>query len=132
MTPPPHSPSSVRRVVLPSGKTIEIVYFTSVDADAPAQELHICPDCASHLVYPTDWEERGEASWDLALRCPNCEWEGGGVYEHTAVEQLDENLDSGTRALVADLRQLSRANMEEEVERFVSALQADAVLPMDF
>jgi hypothetical protein len=48
------------------------------------------------------------------------------------VEQLDEELDRGTHALVRDLKQLAHANMEDEVERFIDALQADQVLPMDF
>ena len=134
----PESPHTVRRVVLPSGKTIEIVYFS--DPAAPAgegsaqtsQELHVCPDCSSQLVYPTAWEEARDGAWELALRCPNCEWTGEGVFEHGAVEQLDEELDRGTQALVRDLRQLAHANMEDEVDRFVAALHADHVWPMDF
>ena len=31
-----------------------------------------------------------------------------------------------------DLSQLTCANMAEEIERFVSALDAEAILPMDF
>jgi hypothetical protein len=130
---PPDSPDSVRRVVLPSGKTIEIVYFSRPEAETgPVHPLHVCPDCSSELVYPIAWEEAGDAGWELVLRCPNCEWLGEGVYDHAAVESLDERLDAGTQALVGDLRQLTHANMEDEVERFVSALGADHVLPMDF
>jgi hypothetical protein len=66
------------------------------------------------------------------MRCPNCEWEGTGVFDRDAVERLDEELDRGTHALLADLKHLMYANMEEEIERFISALHADAILPMDF
>src|SRR3954462_13471064 len=56
----------VKRVVLPSGKTIEVVYFRdTVDAPAPVQEavphaepdqsLHVCFDCGGELVYPVEW-----------------------------------------------------------------------------
>ena len=31
-----------------------------------------------------------------------------------------------------DLKRLMHANMEEEVERFIAALDADHILPMDF
>ena len=31
-----------------------------------------------------------------------------------------------------DLKRLTRANMEEEMERFASALSSDAIWPMDF
>jgi hypothetical protein len=34
--------------------------------------------------------------------------------------------------LAADLGRLSRANMADDVDRFVVALNADAIQPMDF
>jgi hypothetical protein len=133
----PDQPHAVRRVVLPSGKTIEVVYFADSETDRkppvrPAGDLHVCPECQSHLVYPTAWEEAGEERWELLLRCPNCGWEGTGVFDRDTVERLDEELDRGTHALLADLKQLMHANMEEEIERFISALNADAIVPMDF
>ena len=33
---------------------------------------------------------------------------------------------------VGDLKQLMHANMEEEIERFIAALYAGAIEPMDF
>jgi hypothetical protein len=137
MTPSPDQPHAVRRVLLPSGKTIEVVYFedertgTAVPV-GPGEELHHCPRCTSDLVYPIAWEEATVDSWELQLRCPNCEWEAEGVYDRPIVERLDEELDRGTHILLRDLKQLMHANMEDEVERFVAALQADAVLPEDF
>src|SRR4051812_26843798 len=138
MTPPPADNShAVKRVVLPSGKTIEIVYFgdtpTRIDRTAtPATDLHVCPECSSHLVYPLAWEEAGDAAWELLLRCPNCEWQTEDVFTQEVVEQLDEQLDHGTQVLVRDLKQLMHANMEEEVERFIAALHSGHILPMDF
>ena len=40
-------------------------------------DLHICPECGSDLVYPTDWAPASERHWQVALRCPECEWNGG-------------------------------------------------------
>lgn len=136
----------IRRVVLPSGKTIEVVYFEEHPALAGGAEgavpqahmvethddLHLCGSCGSSLVYPVDWEEAGPSHWEVSLRCPNCEWVGTGVFEQDVVERFDEELDRGTEALVSDLRRLIHANMEEEIERFVAALDADALLPEDF
>jgi hypothetical protein len=131
----PENPPSVRRVVLPSGKTIEIVYFGDPGAE-PSQgglaELHICRSCSSELVYPTAWEPADDGRWELSLRCPNCELVREGTFEHSAVEELDQQLNEGTKALTRDLHRLAQANMEDEVERFIFALQADHVLPMDF
>ena len=137
----------VRRVVLPSGKTIEVVYFEDhqvADSTAPvaatpapltddvASDLHVCGSCASSLVYPTEWEEAGVTHWEGTLRCPNCEWTGTGTFEQDLVERFDEELDRGTEALVRDLKRLAHANMEDEIERFTTALASDAIWPMDF
>lgn len=135
----PDHPHFVRRVVLPSGKTIEVVYFD--DLGVPAQavaaqpappELHLCGGCACTLVYPLEWEEAGPAEWEITLRCPNCEWRGTGVYPQDVVERFDDQLDRGTEAVVRDLGRLLHANMEGEIERFVKALNADLVVPDDF
>jgi len=144
----PHDPRHyVRRVVLPSGKTIEVVYFEDqaagtapLAAPAPAapahddhvQDLHVCGSCHSNLVYPTEWEEAGATHWEVTLRCPNCEWAGTGIFEQELVERFDEELDRGTEALVRDLKRLSHANMEDEIERFTAALNADHIVPEDF
>ena len=129
----------VKRVTLPSGKTIDVVYFESARATneqpgtvSPQQELHVCRECDSELVYPTEWEEAGPENWRVSLRCPNCEWAATGVFPQELVDTFDEILDEGTEQLVTDLKQLMHANMSEEIERFVSALDAGALLPEDF
>ena len=132
----------VKRVVLPSGKTIEVVYFKDVEEAAepspepPAAEvtdaLHRCKGCGSELVHPVQWEEATPSSWSVVLRCPECEEHQEGVFAQEAVDALDEELDRGTDALTRDYRRLLRANMAEEVDRFAAALHSDAILPEDF
>jgi hypothetical protein len=129
----------VKRVTLPSGKSIEVLYF----ADQPTSEvpagqtavdraLHICAECESDLVYPTDWQEAGPDHWDVELRCPNCEWHSSGVFHQDVVEQFDDELDRGIDVLLADYRALVSSNMEDEIDRFAKALDAGAILPADF
>jgi hypothetical protein len=127
----------VRRVVLPSGKTIEVVYFDGQPDVPPGlveprEDLHLCAGCGSELVYPVSWEEAGTVHWQVTLRCPNCESWATGTYEQHAVEAFDEELDRGTEALVRDLKRLVKANMEEQVERFIDALRDDHIVPDDF
>jgi hypothetical protein len=128
----------VRRVTLPSGRSIEVVYFEPLAAGATASprevvdELHVCPECDRDLVYPVDWEEASMTHWEVVLRCPNCEWTEVGKYDQTTVDRFDEQLDLGTEALVRDLRRLVQANMEDEADRFAAALEANAILPEDF
>jgi hypothetical protein len=79
-----------------------------------------------------EWEEVSPTHWEVALRCPSCQWSHVGVFDQNTVDQFDDELDRGTEALVRDLKRLTRANMEEEAERFAEALAADAIWPMDF
>jgi hypothetical protein len=83
-------------------------------------------------VYPAHWEESGPENWSVLLHCPNCELFRQGVFSQENVELFDEELDRGADALVRGHARLQRANMAEEIERFVSALKADAILPEDF
>src|SRR5205823_1090816 len=80
----------VKRVALPSGKTIEVVYFdqTPVPEALQRQELHVCPDCDASLVYPVHWTEVDRASWEVTLRCPNCEWIHTGIFDQETVERF--------------------------------------------
>ncbi len=127
----PHSDHhSIRRIVLPSGRSIEVVRF--YHDESSDQGLHVCPQCGSHLVQPISWEEAPQGFWELILHCPNCDWLDEGVYDQEQVDALEERLDQGVTDLLSDLRRLTQSNMSEEIERFTAALQGDLVLPEDF
>lgn len=99
---------------------------------ATAGLLHICKRCDSKLVYPVDWAPADRNAWSVELRCPDCEWSASGVYAQEVVDRFDDELDRGTELLLGDLQLLTRANMEDQVERFITALHADWILPEDF
>jgi hypothetical protein len=137
----------LKKIVLPSGKTIEVVYFDHASftgpspepREAPAErpadeerELHLCVNCESHLVYPVRWDEAGPKSWNVTLRCPECEWTEADVFTQAQCDRFDDELESGTDALTRDYKRLVTANMSEEIDRFSAALHADAILPIDF
>jgi hypothetical protein len=134
----------VKRVQLPSGRTIEVVYFaeerevaapsaqSTPSTAEPDQELHVCLDCDSGLVQPVEWDEEGPHNWRVLLRCPNCEIYREGVFSQACVESFDEVLDEGADDLARDYKRLLRSNMGAEVERFSEALAAGAILPEDF
>jgi hypothetical protein len=133
-----------KRVVLPSGKTIEVVYFKDAEAGQPEsqapehpsaepqQDLHKCIACSSELVYPVHWDEAGPDNWSVLLHCPDCDVHREGVFTQKNVEAFDEELDRGADVLAADYKRLVHSNMQDEIERFVGALEADAILPEDF
>ncbi len=94
--------------------------------------LQFCPDCESEFVQPVDWTETDSESWAVELRCPECEWTGGGVFNRREIDDFDRVLDDGCRQLHEDLRRLTRENMEREADRFARALAGDLVVPEDF
>jgi hypothetical protein len=99
---------------------------------APSEALHVCPRCAGRLVHPLDWDEESPGRWRILMRCPDCEAMREGVFGQALVERLDEELDKATAALLSDLRQLTHANMVEEIEVFSRALDLDLIGPSDF
>lgn len=145
-----------KKIALPGGKVIEIVYFSEPEgdevaveatvtaADDPADplallgvdgeesEMHLCPRCEGDLVYPVSWEERAGDLWRVERRCPNCEWTHTGEFTQDEVELFDDVLNEGTEELLVNLRNFARANMEEDVERLIEAIRSDQIQPMDF
>jgi hypothetical protein len=106
---------------------------TSTDKAQTKVELHVCPECTSKLVQPVAWEQVASGNeWRLWRRCPECEWNGDDIHRESTIDDYDEQLDFGTRELAEELRALQQSNMEEAIDRFVSALQADQILPEDF
>lgn len=142
-----------KKIALPGGKVIEIVYFAEATGESPVPveeafadraaepldeehhgslELHVCPECDSDLVYPVSWEERAGDAWRIDRRCPNCEWRHVGEFGQDEVEVFDDALNDGTEDLLVTLRNFARANMEADVERLIEMIRLDRIEPMDF
>jgi hypothetical protein len=66
------------------------------------------------------------------LSCPNCWWEAEGIFSQEQVEALEEHLDDGLADMLDDLQRLAQANMADQVDRFITALHGDHILPEDF
>ena len=104
----------------------------SAEPASAETDVHVCPVCRSALVYPTDWQRTGSATWELKLRCPNCETQRAVTLDREGVEQFNRVLYEGSESLAKQAEQLTRLHFEEEAERFVQALDEDQILPMDF
>jgi hypothetical protein len=152
----------LRRIVLPSGKTIEVLQLieqtaagddpdrTLESAPGPADSAagagdeiahsdtpstsdpHLCRACDTSLVYPVAWNGGGPERWSVDLRCPNCERTETALLDLDVAESFDDELDRGSEVLVNDLARLVEANMRETLERLIAALRADAIVPEDF
>ena len=122
-----------RRARIPTGLGPEVFRgHRREPARRAAGDLHVCPTCDSELVYPVDWAPARNRQWSVALRCPDCEWQAEGMFAQDVVDRFDDALELGTAQILDDLNLLARANMEEQVDRFVTALQADQILAEDF
>jgi hypothetical protein len=147
-----------KKISLPGGRVIEIVYFSDPPEDAADAAaavvrralaetedaevaaagagtplpLHVCPSCSSDLVYPVAWEESSGSVWEVERRCPNCEWRQVGEFGDEDLVGFDEALNDGTETLLIALRDTTRANMEAAVERLIDAIKLDLIEPMDF
>lgn len=151
----------VELFIFPDGMTIEMIVFDQDQADcspetcvsserataavvdalersagSPAavdeDDISVCPVCHSRLVYPTDWERTGSSTWELKLRCPNCETQRAVTLDREGVERFNRVLYEGSEALARQAEQLERVHFEEESERFFRALDEGSILPMDF
>jgi hypothetical protein len=157
-----HRGELVKRIVLPSGKTIEVLRSSepyqrledrpeptlgrapepreeaadeipaAADAQACTSDPHLCPECDSELVYPVAWTAAGDDRWRVELRCPNCERAESAVLGTDVAERFDEELERGAEKQMGDLARLTEANMLADLERFAAALRVDAILPADF
>jgi hypothetical protein len=143
-----HSDHRTRHhVELPGGRRIEVVYLEGRESDtpvaplpwsgegsasAPGEALHVCSSCAGGLVHPIDWLEESPGRWRVLLRCPDCGEQREGVFGQALIERLDDELDRATAQMLSDLRQITHANMAEEIERFSRALALDLIGPSDF
>ena len=132
-------PRVVSTIDLPSGKVLEVVqpdagasYTRVKSAPAEDRDLCICEHCASELVEPVEWSAAGPERWRVALSCPDCGYWTEGVFSQECVDRFDERLDEGTTALVSELKRLQHANMSDDVERFIGALNLGMILPEDF
>lgn len=139
--------TSVRQVLLPSGRTIEIVYLdgraSAISAPQPAarpdtslaevaHDLMACGNCGCGFVQPVDWQEASGKHWRVTLRCPNCEQSGTVVVEDEVVDHYDIALERGAAQLARTLHELVEQNIEVEARRLRHALDGGHLLPEDF
>jgi len=95
-------------------------------------EIHVCPLCGCALVYPVDWRRNDEATWNLILRCPNCETQRDVTLGREGVEEFNRELYHGAQALAREAEMVTRRNFEEEAQKIAVALDRYLIQPMDF
>ena len=92
---------------------------------------HICTACAQPFVGAEFGVQEG-TRWRVFLRCESCGWSGHELLDERALERLERELDAERQQISHELKRLTQRNMREYLDRFVTALMADAILPEDF
>ncbi|HDZ59825.1 MAG TPA: hypothetical protein ENH44_03450 [Actinobacteria bacterium] len=70
--------------------------------------------------------------WKVLLLCPNCSCKREMVVERETVRELLKSARVGRESLMRELDKMQKRNMEEEVDKFICALNKDHILPIDF
>jgi hypothetical protein len=136
----------IKRIVLPSGKTVEIVYYQTTGSDPVISDVHeieagaelqvrqieLCAKCGSDRVHPTDWNEVEELRWGVGGCCPARASHQVETYDAAEVERYDDVLNDATDRLIEELDRVTRENMSDAIDRFRSALENDGIMPFDF
>lgn len=101
--------------------------------------LRICPDCDCRFCFESAAEPMTADLWLVVVQCPNC-W---GAWRRTVndiqLELFEHALDEDTHMIEHTVDMLALENaahelqeLDAEVARFAAALEANAILPMDF
>lgn len=93
---------------------------------------HSCGRCGSGLVYAQGWRLRGSDSWEVLLRCPDCEWHGQATWTRAELDEMDREFTLGFEQIETVLAQLEAQNMTEWVDRFILAVERDLIGADDF
>lgn len=134
----------VQRVILAEGQVIDLVCFENSGAvdivieeimnelQKKKLELETCPLCKSNLVYPVERSQVNDAEWKVLMLCPNCLCKREMVVDRETVRELLKTARVGRESLMKELDSMQKKNMEVEAEKFISALNRDHILPIDF
>ena len=134
----------IQRIILSQGQVFDLVCFDedeSVDnvieeimteLQRKKTELQTCPLCKSTLVYPVERYQLNDLEWKVLMLCPNCMCKRELVVDRETVRELLKNARVGRESIMKELDSMQKKNMEDEADKFITALHKDHILPIDF
>ena len=101
--------------------------------------LRICENCGCSLCFESAAEPLTSTIWLVVVQCPNCWSAFRRTVGDVVLELFERALDGDTLIIETAVEQLAYENerweaerLAAEVARFATALQEDAIQPMDF
>jgi len=134
----------IQRIIFAKGQVIDLVCFDDNDSvesvieeimtelQRKRTELQTCPLCKSHLVYPVERYQMNDMEWKVLMLCPNCLCKQELIVDRETVRELLKNTRVGRESIMKELDNMQKKNMEEEADKFITALNKDHILPIDF
>ena len=98
----------------------------------PEAMLECCRVCSSLLAHPVRWRRLGPDTWEIELRCPDCEHGWREIVPTAAMKRFDDVLKEGRAEIERYLGEIERIDFAERIEAFITALDAGAIFPEDF
>ena len=134
----------VQRIMLAHGQVLDLVCFDEEESvesvieeimtelQRKKTELQTCPLCKSSLVYPVERYQLNDLEWKVLMLCPNCLCKRELVVDRETVRELLKNARVGRESIMKELDNMQKKNMKEEAGKFITALNKDHILPIDF
>lgn len=134
----------VQRVIFGEGQILDLICFEdsrSVEGvieeimnelQRKKTEFQTCPLCKSNLIYPVERCQLNDIEWKVLMLCPNCMCKRELVVDRDTVRELLKAARIGRESLMKTLEGMQKKNMQDEADKFISALHRDHILPIDF
>jgi hypothetical protein len=91
-----------------------------------------CPACGADFVHPVEWSPQDADRWWMVLRCGGCHERREEIVSNLDAAEFDRDLDLAVALIRHEAETLSREQLAEETERFVTALKLDLIGAEDF
>lgn len=97
-----------------------------------AKELQRCPVCRSKFVYPVERDQMNDIEWKVLLLCPCCLAKRQLTVDRETVRNLLKNARVNRESISKELDNMQKKHMEEEADKFITALKNNHIYPIDF
>jgi hypothetical protein len=94
--------------------------------------LSDCSDCGADFVYPVEWSPNDGGTWWMVLRCGACGASREATVPDDEAERYDRELDLAEHSIRLAADRLSKELLEEQADRFATALELDLIGAEDF
>jgi hypothetical protein len=94
--------------------------------------LSDCRECGADFVHPVEWSPNDGGTWWMLLRCGACGSSREEIVPDEVAERYDRELDMAEHRMRLAAERLSRELLEEQADRFATALELDLIGAEDF